>query len=68
MGQIRPPALCVLGVKRPVSRNEVKDEWKCTSIILSGFMDDIGQFYLFIRPLVEFTALMRGCYFRIIYS
>jgi len=41
MGPIRPPALCVLGVKRPVSRNEVKDEWKSTSIILSGFMNDI---------------------------
>ena len=42
MGPIRPPSVCVLGVKRPVSRTEVKDEWKYTSILQSGFVDGIG--------------------------
>jgi len=43
MGPIRPPVVCVLGVKWPVSSPEVRDEWKCTSILLSGFMDDIRR-------------------------
>jgi hypothetical protein len=47
MGPIRPPVLCVLGVKRPASSTEVKGEWKCASILLSGFMITYEHFLHF---------------------